>query len=339
MRAVTTLVRNISWAAEAMSSRWARGRAGVRWFDRVTPQVERAYDSLGGDWRVSLDLLALAMSWPSLTERRLAVVTSESGLVGLLPLRWIDGYWEPLLARVVPEAPAALGAVPFEDIVESVCRNVFVRGTTSDPSGWPSLRWSEQSTSYDLDLSDDPERYWRAKHRWKSITASRKRTQSLELVMDSRDAAMWTITRWRDKHWRAGRGVTSLWPDRQAVVLWGLENGQAHCWALRDGDQWVAGNIGMVVGSTLSFSTVFREPSHAWHSPGTRLFYEALTWGITAGLQNAAFGSGHDYKRYWAPQTTGRWNCIVSPLAPHLVRAAASRGTRFPTKRVASRPA
>jgi len=323
MPLIETSVRAIE---RATASRGYRNAVTARWFPEVTPEVQRTYDLLGGSQWVPMELVRLILGVPGHT-KRLVALEQNGEPWALVPVRLVDSYWEPMLFSVVA------GAQPF------LChRNrglvfaklgIALRAWESElrASECAGVRWSEDIPWRDVIVSEDPEPYWRSTELWKTIIQAKRRTQQFELVMDDLDSAKWTIEGWRDRFADgAGRGPTTLWRERVEVAEWGLTNGAMHCWALKDGERWVAGSTGFVQEGRLSLGTIYRDPAYGWHGAGNRILYETFMWARDSGLERATIGGHFAYKKRWAPITSIRSQILVAPWLAAAVLGASQRG-------------
>jgi Acetyltransferase (GNAT) domain len=305
----------------------------VHWSHGLTPGVEEFLANARHGVAAPPALLQLLLTGNDIHEKEIGVICANGRTLAAVPLRRIGRNWEPLLARIVPGYATVIGELPPRLALPSLSRSIFVRDSRDPPLAMRNVRRAATGPTHDLSLRADPEEFWRERGRWPSIITARRRTELFELVVDSTEAARWTIDNWAAYHWRGPDGVTSLAEDRLIATLYGLEHGSTRCWALRDSGRWVAGCIATVVSGELAFTTVYRRREYDWHSPGSRLFYEAVTWAKESGLQRASFGGHFAYKRHWAPASGLAWNYLVSPFRSHIVAAARSGGATLLARR------
>ncbi len=291
----------------------------VSWHTNLSSPVSRHYTDCGGDEWLPYDLFRAVFENRSQGCKTIALLWRGGAPWAFVPLRRAGRYWEPLFVGVIPET------VPFpcngrrDGALAALRLNIGVWQDLEPPVGLENRRWLSRFTSYELDLRDDPEPYWRARDLWKTIRQSLRRGAGLELVTNDGDGCEWTINRWRDRFSRVNPGGTvTKWADRAVVARWSLANDwQMRSWHLRDGSRWVGGLTGFVLGERLVFGTIYRDPEYDWFGVGHRLFYEALVWGRREGIPMASLGTTFPYKRRWAPGCGSQWSYVVAPWPVH----------------------
>lgn len=296
----------------------------LSWHTRVDAAVLKAYEAVGGEAWVPRALLEQLHATESGHQKRIAVLRFHGAPWAVVPLSLCGRYWEPLLQGVIPELQPFPSVGSPTHVLAATGLAVGVWASPTDPSGWANVRWRERVPSYEFDLKDDPEPYWRKRDLWKSIVRANKRTADFELVVDDLQGAKWTIERWRARHFTGDlSAVSAKSPERLVATEWGLRSGIAHAWCLRDGDRWVAGMVGFVQNGRLAVNTVYRDPDYDWHSVGTRTFFETFRWAREHGLEHLSLGSQFDYKRRWAPASGVQFQFVVAPLPVYSLLATA----------------
>lgn len=318
-----------------------RDRAvSLSWHTHIDTAVRHAYEAVGGEAWVPMDLLAQIHATDSGHQKRVAVLQLHGSPWAVVPLRLAGHYWEPLVQGVIPELQPFPCVGNPASVLAATGLAVGVWASRTDPAGWANLRWSEHIPAYDLNLQEDPEGHWRKRDQWKSIVQANNRTRGFELVVDDLEGARWTIEGWRARHFVGDLGaVSAKSADRLVATEWGLRSGAAHAWCLRDGNRWVAGLVGFVRGGRLAVNTVHRDPDYDWYSVGTRTFFETFQWARANGLEQVSLGSQFDYKSRWAPPSGTHFQFVVAPLpvyallgvvenAPRVYRRMLRRGER-----------
>ena len=306
------------------------GAVSVSWHTRLDAEVRSAYAAVGGEAWVPIDLLAQIYATDSGHLKRIAVLKRNGAPWAVVPLRLAGRYWEPLVQGVIPELPPFVSVGNPTQVLAATGLAVGVWASPIDPSGWASVRWSARVPSYEFDLKDDPEPYWRKRDLWKSIVRANKRTAGIELVMDDLEGAKWVIEGWRARHFTGDlAAVSAKSAERLVATEWGLRSGAAHAWCLRDEERWVSGMIGFVRDGRLAVNTVYRDRAYDWHSVGTRVFYEAFRWAREHGIEHLSLGSQFDYKRRWAPPSGMQSNFVVAPLPVYALLATIENTPRL----------
>lgn len=292
--------------------------ARLSWHADWDDHVSSFFHRLGGSEWLPESLLATLVRDKSVHDKRVALLSRHGHPWAVVPLRWTARYWQPLLRGVAEPYADFLAAGAEEDVYAALGVGVYVRFGHENPASFRNLRWVVTDTSYELSMEASPEAYWRETDRWKSVVQARKRSAPFELVLDDPAATRWVVEHWRD-HWGTGRAVEAAakWRDRITFDEWGLTTGATKTWALRDGGRWVAGCVGVIREGSMMLQTVFRDRDYDWYSVGTRIFAEAVLAAYEAQLRQVSFGSGFEYKRWWARPGRQQYTYMVAPLPVH----------------------
>lgn len=301
------------------------GGNSPRWFRAVTPEVEAAYERLGGSTWVPLELLRLVLDFPGYT-KRVVILRTDGVPWALVPLRLVDSYWEPMLFSVLPGVPSFICSRDRGQVFGKV--GVALRVWESELRTWEcsGVRWSTEIPWREVQLHEDLERYWRSRELWKTIIQAKRRTEGFDVVVDDPESAEWAIKGWRERFARVeGRDITRLWRERVIASNWGLANGTMHCWGLRDQHGWVAAATGMNRDGRLALGTLHRATAYGWYGAGNRILYEMVMWARENGLDSITLGGHFGYKRRWAPVTGARSQLLIAPVPAAALLGAVER--------------
>ncbi len=310
--------------------------SGVRvsWHERWDSEVSSFYGKLGGELWLPESLLERLIGDQSVHPKRVALLTRRGAPWALVPLRWTAKYWQPLLRGVAEPFPDFLAGDTPEEVYAALNVGIYVRFGLDNPSRFRNLRWVAADLSYELSLDESPELYWREKDRWKSVIQARRRTAEFEVVENDPADTRWVVENWRQR-WSTGSVIEAAakWRDRIAFDEWGLTTGASRSWVLRDGRRPVAGCIGVTRDGSMMLQTVYRDREYDWHSVGTRAFAEAVLGAYELGLREVSFGSGFEYKRWWARPAGSRYTYAVAPLPVHAANWLIDRGSAVRLRR------
>ena len=190
------------------------------------------------------------------------------------------------------------------------------RATTFGPES-PVLPAEER---YQIDCRADVTSYWKQSGQLNTVRQARRRCKNLILKIDPEGGAEWTIRNWEQK-WRGDSKTqeTSL-EDRVAAAKFLERSGRHTTLMLYDADTPIAGNTHVVHKDCVVDQVKYRSPEHDYYGAGTYLVDAMFQWATRSGYGEVDMGTGHEYKKRWAP-ATGDYTYWFSVSPPERFRA------------------
>lgn len=300
------------------------------WFDAWSGELDAALAALPAMESCPHDLYRALLTATGPNPKRIALVTEADTPVALIGVRQLSRFrWEPVLQWLTPGALAP--SRPGQLIDAFAALNLEI------PIGWwrmppvpvhPAIRALEETPVYRLKLDEDPEVYWRATARLRSVKNVRNRCKALETRINDPGAAEWTIRGWRKK-W--GGDDPSL--EDRIIVAKHLEAADKHfTLSIHDNGEIVAAMTNIAHQGDLVAGVNFVEPERVHQSAGAHVIDLTFQFARERGFAAVDMGSGHDYKLSWAPIDGMRQRFTISPAHLHYARRALNLAGRVKRK-------
>jgi hypothetical protein len=328
------------------------GNLAVRWFDAWHPMLDEALQTLPEMESCPHELFRELCQTPSPVRKQMALVSRHGEPVAIAGLRRKRWDWEPLGAgmgginEVMPAQPGMLFPA-----LAALRKDVLVWGWGSAlPPAW--VRDLRQMPVWKVNLETDFEAFWRQTGYLNTIKRNRRRTKSFTFAVNAPGAAEWAIQQWADRYRYETNRPADAVDDYLARARYLEPRGRLFTFLLLDGDQPVAGSIGLVHGQELLWLCPSRRDDYESYGVGSRLLELICFWAAEHGYTRVDLGPTNDYKARWGPVETDRWTFRVSP--PHLecarkagrlgrdslvsLRQHAKNALRYATRRADGRP-
>jgi hypothetical protein len=291
----------------------------VKWFDAWHQELVEALYELPEIESCSHELYQKLIQNPSNVSKRTALVSKDGVPVAIVGLRQSGRFtWEPITQWIIPGAVFPAKPDYIFPTLEALKIDISIAWwrIKEKPSFSPIMRHIESTPTYRMRCSDDIEQYWRDNGYFKTIRRMRNRCKDFTFVINSPDAAEWTIRNWEEK-WRTNPEIRNpSLQDRILAAKYLEQRGQFFTLMLLDQDNPIGGATVLVQNKVLVAGVLYSEPSYRQNGVGIRLIDLCFTFAIEKGFEVIDIGGGHDYKENWAIQEGERWwfNLCPEPL-------------------------
>lgn len=283
----------------------------VHWFNKWERVLDDALSSLPEDPQWPTGLRRTLFEVPSPFPKKIALVLDHGAPIAMVGLRVRRrDMYEPLGQYFIPGFLLA----GEQGLAASILMRLQVPLTVSwwrmpwEPPSGRAVRSSKSAAHYIMDLSEDPEVYWRSSNHFPLVRSIRNRCRKFTFAVNCPGGAEWVIRNWVED-WNIGREEI----EERLVAARYLETlGKHYSLLLLDGHKVVAGNTLIVHTGDVVGLLTHRDRAYDRYSVGTHLMDLSFSWAKQSGFRRYDLGTADvegtiAYKSRWAPATSQRW--------------------------------
>jgi GNAT superfamily N-acetyltransferase len=182
------------------------------------------------------------------------------------------------------------------------------------PPRQEGVRSVETDETYRLELSKNPEEFWRETNYLRTIRKMRNRCKTFTCEVNAPGATEWLIQKWAEKWGVYQDAATRFHIEDRIRVAKALEASGLHfTLSMHENGKMIGGASTFVHKGDLVAGVIYHEPEYRSHGAGVRLIDLAFEHAMKLDLKAFDLGGKADYKRKWAPASGTRSSIVVAP--------------------------